>query len=86
MVYDYLAGVPKENPLAWAENYYLHYPKVAIGQWPPGYHVMEALWSLVWGRPEPPPSGVAGAATAAGIEGTRYESDGEMIPDRVYCR
>jgi len=49
MVYDYLAGVPKENPLAWAENYYLHYPKVAIGQWPPGYHVMEALWSLVWG-------------------------------------
>lgn len=49
MVYDYLSSLPKGNPMDWAGNYYLHYPKVAIGQWPPGYHVMEALWWLVWG-------------------------------------
>jgi glycosyltransferase involved in cell wall biosynthesis len=49
MLYDYLTALPKGNPLTWAGNYYLHYPKVAIGQWPPAYHVAEALWWLVWG-------------------------------------
>jgi hypothetical protein len=49
MMYDYLAALPGGNPLAWAGNYYLHYPEVAIGHWPPAYHMMEALWWLVWG-------------------------------------
>jgi GT2 family glycosyltransferase len=48
MVYDYLAAVPRENPIAWAERYYLHYPKVAIGHWPPGFPLMEAAWWLVF--------------------------------------
>lgn len=48
-VYDYLTTLPRGNPLIWAGNYYLHYPKVAIGQWPPAWHVTEALWWMVWG-------------------------------------
>jgi glycosyltransferase involved in cell wall biosynthesis len=48
MIYDYLVAFPRD-PVAWAEQYYLHYPKVAIGHWPPGYHVLEALWWLIWG-------------------------------------
>ena len=49
MVYDYLATLPRENPIAWAGQYYLHYPEVAIGHWPPGYHAMEAVWWLFLG-------------------------------------
>jgi GT2 family glycosyltransferase len=48
MAYDYLSSLPRENPLEWAEQYYLHYPKVAIGQWPPGYPAMQAVWWLFW--------------------------------------
>ena len=44
MVYDYLTSLPRENPMKWAERYYLHYPKVAIGHWPPLFFVMEAGW------------------------------------------
>ena len=49
MVYDYLATLPRDNPIAWAGQYYLHYPKVAIGHWPPGYPAMEAVWFLFLG-------------------------------------
>ena len=49
MVYDYLATLPRGNPIAWAGQYYLHYPKVAIGHWPPGYQAMEAVWWLFLG-------------------------------------
>lgn len=50
MVRDYIAhGVP-QNPLQFATNYYAHYPKVAIGHWPPGFHLTEALWMLLFGR------------------------------------
>lgn len=53
MVYDYLAAVPRENPLTWAKRYSLHYPNVAIGHWPPGPYIMDAVWWLVF-----PPSRV----------------------------
>jgi hypothetical protein len=49
MVYDYLADLPRENPISWAGQYYLHYPQVAIGHWPPGFQVMEAVWWLFFG-------------------------------------
>jgi glycosyltransferase involved in cell wall biosynthesis len=49
MVYDYLANLPRENPISWAGQYYLHYPQVAIGHWPPGFHAMEGVWWLFFG-------------------------------------
>jgi len=49
MVYDYLVSLPRGSPIAWAGQYYLHYPKVAIGHWPPGYYAIEALWWLFLG-------------------------------------
>ena len=39
-------GVP---PLRFAENYYLHYPKVGFGHWPPLYYILQTLWSTVAG-------------------------------------
>lgn len=50
MVRDYLATDAPHNPLQFAKSYYLHYPKVAIGHWPPGFHFSEALWMLLFGR------------------------------------
>ena len=49
MLHDYLVAFPRENPIEWAGQYYLHYPKVAIGHWPPAYHLLEAASWLVLG-------------------------------------
>lgn len=48
MLRDYLAQGLPGNPIHFAENYYLHYPKVAIGHWPPLFHILEALWLVVF--------------------------------------
>jgi len=49
MVREYIAHDLFENPLRFAENYYVHYPKVAIGHWPPLFYCAEAIWTLVFG-------------------------------------
>jgi 4-amino-4-deoxy-L-arabinose transferase-like glycosyltransferase len=48
MVHDWIASGFPWPPRAYAENYYLHYPKVALGQWPPGFYVIQAIWTLVF--------------------------------------
>jgi hypothetical protein len=47
MVRDYLAGAPGSAPLQFARDYYAHYPKIAIGNWPPVFYVIEGAWLLV---------------------------------------
>ncbi len=49
MVWEYLHHWPPAPPIAWAGQYYLHYPKIGMGHWPPGYHLAEAAWSFVFG-------------------------------------
>lgn len=49
MVHDYVLDPEPLHPLRYAERYYLHYPKVAIGQWPPVFYVLQAAWTLVFG-------------------------------------
>ena len=41
MIRDYLTGGIPEHPMKFARNYYDHYPKVALGNWPP--------FSMMWG-------------------------------------
>ncbi|MBN8731337.1 MAG: glycosyltransferase family 39 protein [Acidobacteria bacterium] len=49
MIHDYIqAGFPSP-PLEYAQNYYVHYPKVAFGHWPPVYFVLQAAWTLLFG-------------------------------------
>jgi hypothetical protein len=50
LVHDYLTQGLGQNPLNFARSYYAHFPKVAIGRWPPLFHGTEALWMLVFGR------------------------------------
>ncbi|MCC6536780.1 MAG: glycosyltransferase [Bryobacterales bacterium] len=43
MLADYLKH-PVWPPMQFAEEYYLRYPKVALGHWPPLLYVVEGLW------------------------------------------
>ena len=54
MIRDYVLQLGGEaetriaHPKRFAENYHEHYPKVAIGNWPPGFHGLQALWMLIF--------------------------------------
>lgn len=48
MVRDYVAAGLPRGPLRFAENYYLHYPKVALGRWPPGFYLLQTAWTMVF--------------------------------------
>lgn len=49
MVRDYLLhGWQQSPPIPFAEEYYLHYPKVAIGHWPPVYYFVQFVWTAVF--------------------------------------
>ena len=50
MVHDYLTQAFPRSPLKSAWMFYAHYPKVAIGHWPPLFYCGEALWMLIAGR------------------------------------
>jgi glycosyltransferase involved in cell wall biosynthesis len=47
MVRDFLVQLPLAHPIRWAEQYYVHYPRVRLGHWPPLFHAMEAIWFLL---------------------------------------
>ena len=46
MLRDLLVAWPIAHPVTWVEQYYLHYPKVALLHWPPLFHAAEAVWWL----------------------------------------
>lgn len=48
MIRDYIASGHFTSPMRYAEQYYAHYPKVAFGMWPPFFHIVEAIWTLVF--------------------------------------
>lgn len=47
-VRDYIAGGFREtaNPLGYAKKYYEHYPKVALGHWPPVFYLIQSAWTI----------------------------------------
>ncbi|MEM7310245.1 MAG: glycosyltransferase family 39 protein [Planctomycetota bacterium] len=49
MVRDYTLTGFAEGPLDYAKNYYLHYPKVTIGHWPPMLPALLGTWLLALG-------------------------------------
>ena len=49
MIYDYLIGHLGENPIDFAKDYYAHFPRVAIGHWPPFFELVQAL-PFLFGR------------------------------------
>jgi Dolichyl-phosphate-mannose-protein mannosyltransferase len=49
MVRDYLAHGLPGNPVTFAKNFYVHYPRVAFGLWPPLFHLLSGVWMLAFG-------------------------------------
>ncbi len=66
LIHDYVAEGFPGNPIDYAIQYYLHYPKVAIGHWPPLYYVIEAAAFFI-GGPRPVTALICEALFAAGI-------------------
>ncbi|MCC2976266.1 glycosyltransferase family 39 protein [Sphingomonas sp. PL-96] len=59
------AGLP--SPMAFARDYYAHFPKLSIGHWPPGWY---ALLAPVFATARPSPFGaLALSAFVAGLPG-----------------
>ena len=49
MARDFLAGLNFRHPVQFAVQYYYHYPKVAIGVWPPVLYGALGIWFLLIG-------------------------------------
>jgi hypothetical protein len=49
MVRDFLASLDFRHPWHFAQQFYLHYPEVAIGVWPPGFYAALGIWFLIFG-------------------------------------
>lgn len=49
MVRDYLVDAAGSDPMEFAKRYYVHYPKVAIGHWPPGFPAIVGAWVALFG-------------------------------------
>ena len=53
MLHDYLvAGFPGA-PMHFARDFYAHYPKVALGHWPPVFYLVQAAWTLLFSVSRP---------------------------------
>jgi hypothetical protein len=48
MVHDYIASGARVSPMNFAKDFYAHYPKVALGHWPPVFYIVQALWTLLF--------------------------------------
>src|ERR1017187_9752063 len=48
MAHEYLKSALGSNPLAFAESFYVRFPKVALGQWPPVYYGIQAVWYFLF--------------------------------------
>jgi hypothetical protein len=49
MVYDYFRTALGSSPTAFAESFYVRFPKVAFGHWPPAYYGTQAAWFACFG-------------------------------------
>jgi len=43
-------GWLQRSPMQFAERFYPHYPKVALGHWPPVYYTVQATWAVLFGE------------------------------------
>ncbi len=46
LMHDYFTDIKYVSPMEYAENYYLHYPKVALGHWPPFFYITQFFWTI----------------------------------------
>ncbi len=49
MIHDFAVSGEWRHPMQFAGNYYAHFPKVALGTWPPVFETLQAAWELPFG-------------------------------------
>lgn len=50
MLHDFiLSPAHWRHPMAYAQDYYLHFPKVGLGNWPPIFPLIQAAWEILFG-------------------------------------
>ena len=82
MVHDYVADKLPGSPIAYATRYYIHYPKVGIGHWPPLYYLVEAA-GFFFDGPEHPHRAVSRSRLCRGGGGDgRLGRLSDRRPDR----
>lgn len=47
LIWSYLTKAIGQNPMTYATDFYVHYPKISIGHWPPLYYVFLASFFFV---------------------------------------
>jgi len=48
MVRDYVTSGEWSSPIEYAKQYYAHYPKIGLGNWPPLFYAAQAAWGLLF--------------------------------------
>ena len=77
MIADYLRHGLGHDPMAFALDYYRHFPRVSIGHWPPLFHLVQALAMLVFG---------GSLATALGLQAVIAGTLGAVVAGEVERR
>jgi hypothetical protein len=89
LIRDYLRSPIGTNPMRFAEQYYLHYPKIAPLMWPPLFHVVLGI-SLLPGLPAFPTAlllvGLCAAWTAWRLFGIVRELSGSIFAGHAVMR
>jgi hypothetical protein len=49
MLHDFVQRHELASPMRFAQDFYVHYPKVAIGNWPPLLYMLLGAWFLITG-------------------------------------
>lgn len=47
LIWSYLSQAIGQNPLDYAKEFYVHYPKISIGHWPPLYYAFLSLFFFI---------------------------------------
>lgn len=71
MMRDYALSRDWSSPMHFAQNYYVHYPKVALGHWPPVFYLAQATWTIPFGPSRASVMLLMGTLTTA-LAGTLY--------------
>lgn len=48
LIWSYLTEAFGQNPMTYATDFYIHYPKISIGHWPPLYYIFLAAFFFVF--------------------------------------
>jgi len=49
LVHDFLRNSNGQGPVPFAKCFYVRFPKVAFGHWPPVFYILEAAWFFIFG-------------------------------------